>query len=348
MQIVNSRRLFVKQYWESLHGAVISWFETMIHHFKIEPVRSICSVLFLTGLLSCTFFSVQAQSGATSLNAPGIGVEASYLPSSHYIRPEDSLKMPANSGIRRMAMTAAFNLYRRQDSVTGALRQWTIGLSGHYMEFTNKKYEKAVMPEKLFGGAVAIQHIRSLKNRWSAMAILSAGVYSDMEEIGYDDVFLNGGVLFIKQQNSKFSYGFGAMLTNSFGTPMILPGLLLQFNTGKKFNVQIVLPEKFGVTYKVNSVLTTGIAARMNGGSYDVEKRPDNQRLMAYKELTVGWENEISVTKSVHFFVAGGAAVLRSVDYRKKSLSEMFKTKPEHKLEPNWFASAGFRIQILP
>jgi hypothetical protein len=52
-------------------------------------------------MISAAVISAKAQSGATSLTGLGFGIEATYLPSSHYIRPEDSLKMPASSGIRR-------------------------------------------------------------------------------------------------------------------------------------------------------------------------------------------------------------------------------------------------------
>ncbi|HVK48615.1 MAG TPA: DUF6268 family outer membrane beta-barrel protein [Pseudobacter sp.] len=309
-------------------------------------MRSLLFIMMTMGFIMHTVTEASAQSGAGSLTGPGFGLEASYLPAAHYIRPEDSLKMPANSRIQRLSMAAAFNLYTKSDTATGAFRQWSIGMSGHYMRFNNQEYEKMVMPEKLLGTSIALQHVRSLRNRWSAMMLISGGIYSDMEKYNYDDIFLTGGVLFIKQHNSKFSYGFGAMLTNSFGTPMVLPGLLLQFNTGKKINVEIILPEKFALSYQVNPLLKSSIAVRMNGGAYDVENQADNRRLMAYKEMTAGWENDFRLTKHLHFCVAGGAALLRSVDYRKKSLSEMFKTRPEHRLEPNFFASAGIRVSF--
>ena len=44
--------------------------------------------------------------------------------------------------------------------------------------------------------------------------------------------------------------------------------------------------------------------------------------------MTAGWENSFYASKLISVNIAAGAAFLRSVDYRKKSLSEMFKTMP--------------------
>jgi hypothetical protein len=304
------------------------------------------AVWLISAILLLTHFNTQAQLGASSLNGPGIAFNAEYLPASRYIRPEDSVKTQSTTTIKRYTLGAAFNLYTKADTATHRFRSWTLGISGSYMEFTNKKYEKEIMPKRLLGTQVALQHLRNISPKWSIMIMASAGLFTDMEEITSKDLFLNGGVLFIKQQNPHFAYGFGAVLTNSFGTPMVLPGFLVQWNTGKKFNVEIAIPEKLKVSYKPASYWETAIALRMNGGIYDVEKSKDGRRLLGYREALAGWENSFSLTKNISFNVAAGATLLRSVDYRKKSLSELFKTMPEHKLATNWYASAGIRVQF--
>lgn len=301
------------------------------------------STLFL---LLVSFFNATAQLGPSSLNGPGIAVNTDYLPASRYIRPEDSVKTHSTTAIRRLSMGIGFNLSTWKDTSTGAFRSWAMAVSGSYMKFTNEKYESEIMPEELLGTDISLIHTRNLRGKWSLMAMASAGVYTDLEKISYKDLFINGGVLFIKQQSPRFVYGFGAAFTNAFGTPMLLPGLYVQWSTGKKFKVEIVVPEKFRVSHKLNDRIETGIAVRMNGGSFDVEKHIDNRRLLSYKEMTAGWENNFYLTNLISVNIAGGATLLRSVDYRKKSLSEMFKTMPEHKLATNWFVSAGVRLHF--
>jgi hypothetical protein len=301
------------------------------------------AVLFV---LLFSYFNATAQLGPSSLSGPGIAFNADYFPASRYIRPEDSVKTQSKTAIRRLSVGIGFNLYAWKDTSTGAFRTWSMAVSGSYMEFTNDKYEKVIMPDKLFGTDISLLHIRSLKNKWSLMAMGSLGVFTDLEKISYKDIFINGGALFIKQQNQRFAYGFGAVLTNAFGPPMVLPGLYVQWNTGERFKVEIVVPEKIKISHKMSDYWETAIAVRMNGGAFDVEKRNDDRRLLGYKEMTTGWENSFYLSRQVSFNVAAGAVLLRSVDYRKKSLGEMFRTMPEHRLTTNWFASAGFRIHF--
>lgn len=310
-----------------------------------RPEKLIPAIL-MVGTCLFNSFQTKAQLGPNTLQGPGIAINADYMPASRYIRPEDSVKTRSTTTIRRLSMIAAFNLATMKDTSTGKFRQWALGLRGSYMDLSNEKYENPIMPDKLLGVDLALMHVRSLRNKWSLMMMASIGLYSDLEEINSKDFFVNGGVLFVKQANARFSYGFGAVLTNSFGTPMVLPGLLANWNSGKKLRVNITFPEQFKVSYNLNDFFETAIAVRMNGGAYDVEKRKDNRRLMGYKELTAGWENSFHVSKRFSVNIAAGGALLRSVDFRRKSLSEMFKTQPEHKLATGLFASAGLRMHF--
>ncbi|MFL9485063.1 DUF6268 family outer membrane beta-barrel protein [Chitinophagaceae bacterium LWZ2-11] len=299
-------------------------------------------------LLVCLLFTqkVNAQLGASSLRGQGIAVNMEYFPASHYIRPEDSLKTNSTTGIRRYAAGMGFILHKKVDTAAKTMRMWALSAGGSYMKFDNQKYDTAVFPSELLGANIMLQHLRSLKNRWSLLALLSVGVYTDMQAVTSKDVFVNGGVIFIKQSTPSFSYGFGAVLTNTFGTPMLLPGVLLNWQTGRKYKVEIELPQAIRVGYSFGNFTELAVALRMNGGSYDIENRPDNRRLMAYKEITAGLENKWHIGKMINLNIAGGAALARSIEYKEKSWSEMFKQMPQHKLENNWYVSAGISVNF--
>lgn len=297
-------------------------------------------------MITAAQFAARAQAGPSVLTGPGIAFQADYLPSSHYIRPEDSLKMPANTAIRRYSAATAFNLRTRIDTATGKARIWNLALAGHYSQFSNHQYEKTIMPKELLGAGIALQHVRSINAKWSIMGVLSAGVYTDMEAIDFNDVFINGGVVFIKQQTPRFSYGFGAMLTNTFGAPMILPAVMVKWTTTGKFNIQAGIPEGVAASYRVSNFFETGLGVRINGGSYDVENKNVHQRLMAYQEITAGIENTFHINKRLSFSISGGSALLRNVTYREKSLADIFSVKPEHRLATGWYANAGIRMNF--
>ncbi|SEW50079.1 DUF6268 family outer membrane beta-barrel protein [Chitinophaga arvensicola] len=284
-----------------------------------------------------------AQLGATSLSGPGIGISVDYLPASRYIRPEDSVKTNSTTSQQRYNFAAAFMLSNRVDTATGKVRNWGLAVSGSYTKLQNKDYEHSLLPEELLSTQLVLTHYRSLHNRWGMLSLLSVGLYTDMEKMDMEDIFINGGVLFIKQHNRHFSYGIGAMLTNSFGTPMVLPALLVKWQTDSKFKIDINFPEKLSVSKRMNSQTDLALAFRMRGSSYDVENGPDKKRLMGYSEMSLGLENTWHLNKHIDFVASGGSILYSGFTFQNKKLSEMFSDKPMHRMATNYFFSGGLR-----
>jgi hypothetical protein len=289
-----------------------------------------------------------SQLGGASLKGPGMAVSVDYLPASRYIRPEDSVKTGSTTSQQRVNFGSAFLLSYKADTATGKLRSWSVSLSGSYTRLENKDYEKSIYPSELLGTEIGVQHYRSLNKKWTLLGLLSVGMYSDMERIDYNDLFINGGVVFIKKQNPKLSYGIGAVLTNSFGTPMVLPALVLQWKTGERYKIDVIFPEKLSISTSLNKQTDLALALRMQGAVYDVENRPDNKRLMGLAELKLGLENTWHLGRRVDFIASAGSTLFSNTSFKEKKLSEMFKDRPQHRLATNYFLSAGLRWNFNP
>ncbi|MEI3801274.1 MULTISPECIES: DUF6268 family outer membrane beta-barrel protein [unclassified Chitinophaga] len=289
-----------------------------------------------------------AQLGATSLNGPGIGISVDYLPPSRYIRPEDSVKTKSTTSQQRYNFGAVFMLSSYVDTATGKVRNWSLSASGSYTKLINEDYDHRIFPEELLETQLALQHFRSIGNRWGMLSVLSGGVFTDMEKINGKDIFINGGVLFVKQHNRRFSYGIGAMFTNSFGTPMLLPALLIKYQTDSRFRIDVNFPEKISVSSSLNKQTDLALAFRMRGSSYDVENAPDKKRLMGYAEMSVGLENTWHLNRHIDFVASGGSILYSGTTFREKNLSEMFSDKPMHRFATNYFFSGGLRWNFQP
>lgn len=314
----------------------------MIHQKRF--IIQLCLLFILLTQTNLLF----AQLGGASFNGPGMAVSVDYLPASRYIRPEDSVKTGSTTSQQRINFGTAFLLSNKVDTTTGKLRVWSASLSGSYAQLDNKGYEKNIYPDELLGTEVGLQHYRSLNKRWTMLVLLSAGIYTDMEKIDQNDLFVNGGVVFIRKHNAKLSYGIGAVLTNSFGTPMVLPAFLVQWKTGERFKIDVVFPEKVSVSTRLNKLSDLALAFRMQGAAYDVEKRTDGKRLMGYAEMKIGLENTWHLSRKIDFIASGGSMLYSSTSFQEKKLSEMFKSKPEHRLATNYFLSAGVRWNFVP
>ncbi|MCW3465342.1 DUF6268 family outer membrane beta-barrel protein [Chitinophaga nivalis] len=299
--------------------------------------------IILALLLGIPAQKALAQLGGVPLLQPGMSVSVDYLPASHYIRPEDSLKTGATTSQKRYNFATSFLLHSRVDTATGKARLWGLGTTASYTQLTNKDYEKTLFPKELLATDITLQHFRTINKKWSLMAMLMVGLYTDMEKIDQNDVFINGGVVFIKQHNRKFAYGFGAVLTNSFGTPMVLPALMLRWKTGERYKIDVNFPQSISVTSSLSKYTDLALALRLRGGAYDVEQHPGNKRVMGTADISIGLENTWHLSRKIDFVAAGGSILLNKMEFQEKSLSEMFKTRPEHRLGANYFLSAGLR-----
>lgn len=284
-----------------------------------------------------------AQLGAASLNGPGISVSVDYLPASHYIRPEDSIKTKSTTAQVRYNFGAAFMLSNHVDTITGKARSWSLVTSGSYTKLKNEDYDRQIFPEELLGVQVMLQHSRSIGKRWTMAGMLSLGLYSDLVKVDKEDVFINGGVMFIKQHNQKFSYGLGAVFTNSFGSPMVLPAFLLRWQTGGKYRLDIDFPEKISVSGRLSKWTDLAVALRPRGAIYDVQKHPGDQRLMGYMEISAGLESTWHLNRSLDFVLSGGSILTSGITFQEKKIADIFNEKNMHSLSTNYFISAGFR-----
>ncbi|RFS19256.1 hypothetical protein DVR12_23770 [Chitinophaga silvatica] len=289
-----------------------------------------------------------AQLGASSLNGPGIAISTDYQPASHYIRPEDSVKTGATTSQLRYNFGAGFMLLNRMDTATKKVRTLLFGVSGTYIRLNNKDYEQTIFPDELLNANAGFQYIQSMRNRWSLMAIAAVSLGTDLEEINGQDLFLQGGVLFIKQHSKRFSYGIGGMLTNAFGTPMILPAIFMRWKTDSRFALDINFPEKASVSTALSRYTDLALTVRTEGNTYDVTHGVNGKRLMGYMQIKAGLESTWHIGKHLDWILAGGSNLANSATFSDRKLSEMFKEKPYYRLGTNYYLSTGLRWNFIP
>lgn len=315
--------------------------QTITYWKKLQQLLFFLLLLFITN-------QGYAQLGATSLNGPGVAISADYLPSSHYIRPEDSVKTRSTTSQQRYNFGAGFMLFNKTDTATKKSRSLGFGVNATYIRLSNKDYDQQIFPKELLSATAGFQYMQSMRNRWSLMAIAAVSLGTDLEEINGQDLFLQGGVLFIKQSSKKFSYGVGGVLTNTFGTPMILPAVFVRWKTDSRYAIDINFPEKASITTSLNKYTDLSLAIRLSGNTYDVTHSPNGKRLMGIMQINAGLENTWHVGKHLDWVIAGGSTLVNDATFSDKKLSEMFSKKSYYRLGTNYYLSTGLRWNFIP
>ncbi|MDR2234744.1 MAG: DUF6268 family outer membrane beta-barrel protein [Chryseobacterium sp.] len=262
---------------------------------------------------------VSAQSGISA------ELKTEYIPSSAYIRPEDSARTNSKSDFKRASLNLSIPLSLKKDS-SGRVKAWSVLLSGSYAKMDHKNYETPLFPDQMLNAQVGLQHIRPLGKKWSMMMMASVGVYTDLEQVNFDDVLGQGGVLFIRHFNPNLALGGGPVLTTAFGVPMILPWIYFDWKTNGKVKFKLNFPEGAEVGYQFSDTFTLKSVVNLSGMS--VERNKEGKSVMfGYQQITAGLRPEIKIADKMSLSVTGGTALLRSFTESERKIKSIFKDK---------------------
>ncbi|MDQ1804590.1 DUF6268 family outer membrane beta-barrel protein [Chryseobacterium sp. CKR4-1] len=283
--------------------------------------------------LSCL---LNAQSGLSG------ELKTEYIPYSSYIRPEDSMKTDSKSDFKRMDISFSIPLSMKKIS-EGRIKSWSLLANGSYAKLSHKNYETHLFPDQMLNAQVGLQHIRPLGGKWSMMVTASAGVYTDLENVNFDDVLGQGGLLFIKNFTPNLALGVGPVLTTAFGVPMIMPWIYFDWKTGNKIKFNINFPEGMEAGYQFSDKFAIKAVVGLNGMTVERNKG-GKSTLLGYQQITAGIRPELQISKNVSLRLTGGTALLRSFSENDRKIKSIFKSK---KMEDPRFASTFYMAVSL-
>ncbi|GEN69006.1 DUF6268 family outer membrane beta-barrel protein [Chryseobacterium rhizosphaerae] len=262
---------------------------------------------------------INAQSGISG------ELKTEYIASSSYIRPEDSVKTHSKSDFKRVDLNLSIPLSVKKDT-NGKVKAWSMLLGGSYAKMTHKNYEKQLFPDQMLNAQIGIQHLRPLGKKWSMMMTATVGVYTDMEDISFDDVLGQGGILFIRHFNPNLALGGGPVLTTAFGVPMIMPWIYFDWKTNGKIKFNINFPEGMEAGYQFTDKFALKAVVNLSGMS--VERNKDGKStLMGYQQITAGIRPEIKLNDKLSLRLTGGTALLRSFSESDRKIKSIFREK---------------------
>lgn len=268
-------------------------------------------------------------------------IKADYVPFSNYIRP-DSVKTGSTSNFKRMQLGFSIPLSVKIDS-SGRPKMWAVNVAGSYAQLENRDYETKLFPAELLNAQAGLVHMRPISRTWSIMAMASVGVYTDMEKITRDDILLQGGVLFIKNFNPRLALGFGPVVSNTFGVPMILPGIYFNWLTAGRYRLHVNFPEgvEFGAQLSPSFELKTVV--ELSGMTAEVN-RDDKSMLLGYLQVVAGLRPEFKLGKSVTLQLTAGSTLTRAFSTNSRKLKDFFKTKEQ--ADPRFSTTAYGAVAI--
>lgn len=287
------------------------------------------TVFYLSQLFIILLTSTAAQSQS------GISGEfkVDYVPFSKYVRPIDSTKTNAESNFKRAQLTFEVPLSLEMDKYNHP-KLWSLVVNGSYAQMENKNYNIQDLPVEFQGGfpkellntQIGIKHLRSISSSWSLLVMASVGVYTDMVEINKDDVLIQGGVIFIKQFNPNLALGAGPVLTNSFGVPMVLPGIYFNWESQGALHFKVAFPEGVELGYRMYDNLDLKLVGEITGMTAET-KIGNKSSLLGYQQIIAGLRPQLKFGEHWTLEPTAGTTLLRSFSTTNRKIKDIFKEK---------------------
>ncbi|WP_333864833.1 DUF6268 family outer membrane beta-barrel protein [Sphingobacterium sp.] len=293
----------------------------------------LCAVI-LSGLTTLAAHAQNAVSGQVAVD---------YVPLSNYIRPEDSVKTGSKSDFRRIQFNLEVPLSTKIDSL-GNIKRWSWKIGAAYARMENRGYEEPLFPTEMLNAEMGLQYLTSLRKNWSLLTFASVGIYSDLVKVDGKDVLGQGGVLFIKKFRPNLAFGFGPVLSNSFGVPMILPGLYFDWKTNGKVKFNVNFPQGLSASYHVNELVDLRAVLNLDGMTAEREKN-GKSTLGGFMLLTAGLQPQFNLGKSLKLQLTGGSTLARLYVENDRSLKSLFKNKTQEdpRFSPTFYTSVAFK-----
>ncbi|QQT31805.1 hypothetical protein I6I99_04375 [Sphingobacterium multivorum] len=293
----------------------------------------LCAVI-LSGFTTLTAHAQNAVSGQVAVD---------YVPLSNYIRPEDSVKTGSKSDFRRIQFNLEVPLSTKIDS-SGNIKRWSWKIGAAYAKMENRGYKDPLFPNEMLNAEMGLQYLTSLRKNWSLLTFASVGIYSDLVKVNGKDVLGQGGVLFIKKFRPNLAFGFGPVLSNSFGVPMILPGLYFDWKTNGKVKFNVNFPQGLSASYHLNELVDLRAVVNLDGMTAEREKN-GKSTLAGFMLLTAGLQPQFNLGKSLKLQLTGGSTLARLYVENDRSLKSLFKNKSQAdpRFSPTFYTSLALK-----
>jgi hypothetical protein len=272
-------------------------------------------------------------------------INTTYVPGSKYQQKDGALQN-IEKYQKRIDLGYSFMISGKVDTTTRKINSWTAMMDGSYTQMSKPVNENDLMPHRLFSSQFGVVNYRSLGNKWGMVKLIQLGINTDLKKFDIHDLFLSGGLIFIKNQSPKFSYGFGVVIANATNAPLVLPAVIFQLRSDGKFKFKIDLPTEVSAAYDMNKKMEVKLALRYRNISYDVQNKMNpKRRYLNYMELPLGLEGKWR-SKRFDFTLGGGYMFLRDFQLKEGGFKNMFKSRPKNTLNGNTYVNAGISYRL--
>lgn len=232
----------------------------------------------------------------------------------------------------------------------GQPRIWNVTLSATHGWLENEGLTEELNPSRIINASVNVSHIRNISKDWMLIASLGVGIYAPTDYISFKSVLASGGAIFAYRLTDNFKIGVGVGLTNSYGTPMVVPMGYLDWSLRGRVEVLLNLSNgvKTSVKIKATDWLTVDVKPIEFDGMSAVVKRDGKDKLYSMFMIRSNLSLDFKMGKHFSIFAGAGGALLRNSSIKDRKIGSLFggddKDKYRFKATPQFLAGIRYKF----
>jgi hypothetical protein len=218
---------------------------------------------------------------------------------------------------------------------------WAIRFDGSHTHFNHQHMEEHGFPTNVYNYRLGVVYLHTLNQKWTLWSTLGAGVYASSEDIGIHQVVGEAAVIFVRNITPNLKVGAGLAFDNTFGFPMVYPGLIVDWaidGKGGKYFARLNSNEiKAGIKYSDKFQLYVNFDVFGASALYKDE-------MFTHMYYAVGVTPEFKVGKYFSIPVTLGISASRNMYVNDRTVQDFFsylgKENVPH-FAPSPFVSVG-------
>jgi hypothetical protein len=273
-----------------------------------------------------------------------IQIESSYMVPSNY-RDDTNTEIGGKGDFKDIRLGLQIPVYMKMNEQNQPTA-WAVALKGTYASMDNTGLAADLCISQILNAELGLIHMRPLNEKWSLMASLGGGVYTDLSEFSGNSILGQAGTLFIWHILPNLDLGLGVSLNNAIGYPMVFPSFYFRWETGTRFEVKISLYDTFllSVGMKITDILTLRLLAQTRGMSAVVD-RNNESKIFTQQFTVLGLQPEIYVNKIFSIPIIAGVSVKREAYFQDRTLISFYHTEENYpNFATSFYVSVGLKF----
>lgn len=278
-------------------------------------MRRLFLIGFMTALIGCLPVSAQLY------------LRTDYITSSSF-RDEMNHKVGGSGDAKLIQGSFNIPVYLKMDK-NNHPKMWGIGGGISYMNMNNKQLASHIDLSCIFNAQIALTHLCPISEKWSLLASLGIGIYTDASKFSkysFNDLLGQGAVVMIWHLAKNLDLGMGLALNTTFGYPMAFPALYLNWDLEGHFLVNISMMDGMEISagIRFNNWFQLKLVGEMNG-TLALVKRNGKKQMFTQQYVTTGLRPEFKISKSLSIPITIGLSPYRAAFYDDRNLKAFFR-----------------------